>query len=535
MASIETTIDDLPNEILYELLKYLNLPDLINCRLTNKRWKSISDITKVRQLIISDRIDEFKDLWFDNSKRPINYKDAVSFDTFRSYIRLFNLKQNLLELHVNYVIYSKMMGKWILEFDLSIFNGFVHLRELDLRFENIPVNEQTSLNLPNLIRFKLELIKMCKSSVDLIAPKLEHLYCDLNVIDVRHPESIRRFTSIRICDDSSFDFHKITKMKNLEFLLIDSSFHRYRSFKDLSNLPNLKELHLDLFDLSIDYHREDIKDDLLYFLRQKLIFGRDELTIWLLGVELTNEEMLEQYFSNSEMDHVNFQIKHYGDLFNNNVSDFYDAHYNKLIGLFGGQIPVDYISKFSCIRSVYVKDQVTNQQHLIWFLSGLNYLQELCLNNTSFNQSFYDDLHAVCRLSELFVFESNPELSIDFKFVLKFKLLTHFETNQSSEQLFDLAISSFNNLKHLMQFEFKNEKDDVRIKRNYGSENFDFKYRLHSGEFEQFNGGLFFKTKIDLKQLIIFYNQLKDNDGVYTQNIAQLLSTSRRGSPYFLN
>ena len=340
MASIETTIDDLPDEILYELFKYLNLPDLINCRLTNKRWKSISDITRVRQLVVSDRIDEFKELC----------KDSITFSKFRFYTKLFKLKQHLRKLHIRCTVYSShIMFKRILDFDLSIFNEFIYLRELDLRLKNFLVNDQTSLNLHNLIRFKLELIEMFSfdSEVHLIAPRLEFLNCDLHLIDVHHPESIKQFSTNCDCDDNPINFDKVKMMKNLEVLQFDDSSVDFSILNDLSDLPKLKELR--------------------------------------------------------------------------------------------------------------ISDQVTDQ---------------------------------------------------------------------SSEQLFDLVISSFNNLKHLMKFGFNNDRDWVYIVRNYESETFDFKYTLHSGEFKQFNGGIFFKTKIDSNQMISFYNQLKDNGRVYTQNIVQLLNTS---------
>ena len=522
MGSFETTIDDLPDEMFCEIFKYLNPTALLNCRQTNRRWKSISDITRVRQVIISNQIDEFRELWFHNVQRPINYMDAISFHTFRSSARLFNLKQNLLKLHIGYAFGASHFSR-SLDFDYSILNDFVNLQELDLLLQRSQKVDQM-LDLPNLKRFRLQFLQISASlhRVHLIAPKLVLLNCNLSMIIIQYPTSIKQCWTDGIRHSGFNYYFQLNAMENLECLRFSDPFVDYANLEGvLSDFPKLKELHLNLSSGMTYSNREVMKDDLLNILREKLVLERDEFKLWLLGVELTNEEMIELFFLNklgegkldylsSEVD-LAFQTEHYVHL-NGDLSAYQKANYNRLIDLVGGQIPADYLSKFAYIRYVQVNDQVTNPQHLTWFLGRLNYLKSLNLTNTSLSQPFYDDLPAVCNLSDVFISESNPELSIDFNFILKFKLLEHFHTNRSYEQLFDLAISSFNNLKHLKLFEFNNDQDQVYISRNYESRKFYFNYKLNACEFKRLNLVNFRKTKLDLDELITFYNQLKDDE-----------------------
>lgn len=100
------------------------------------------------------------------------------------------------------------------------------------------------------------------------------------------------------------------------------------------------------------------------------------------------------------------------------------------------------------------------------------------------------------------------ELSIDFNFILKFKLLRRFETNQRSQNAIGLAIDAFSKLKYLQHFKCKHGNKHFEIYTMNGEN--EKRYFLYCYLNEDGNQQVLVKKIFDLKGLINYLYDVKD-------------------------
>ena len=373
------TTDDLPNECLYEIFKYLNLRDVISCRTVSKRFKSISDLIKFKQLIVCDIIGELKNMWFQDKSRPINYMNAINFQTFQrvqTFRSSFNLKHTLERLHIR-----KYDGK---SFELPNLAGFNNLQELDIdsRISNVHL----TLELPKLRMFRLtRMHRELDQYLHLKTPtKLEILNSEcLRQLEIDHPESIKQLKTYWVVEE---ELTQLAAMKNLEYLQIRGLSMKIIQLKDiLSVFKNLKYLQFDNF---YDVYNVYLKDYLKNVLVQKDALKRPNFKLYLEGVELIDSRMVDEYYSSETI--PDFQMQNI-NLLNGDLSSIKLINFQSIFNstVVDNRISTNYASRLYNIRQLDANGKV-NVEHLIWLLKKLDYLEVLLLFKTELSQTFFD-------------------------------------------------------------------------------------------------------------------------------------------------
>lgn len=266
-------MDHLPIELLQFIFRHLDLYDLLNCRLVNKKWKFFIDETKIDELILNDKVEDYENYWF-HTRKGLNYKNAIKLDQLCALKAIFfKLEHSLKCLHIN-----EMRRDYESIDNFEFINSFSKLEQLDIAGLVTYLGDSFHLNLPNLKIFQINNIDYDDEGetfepIVLNTPKLEVLKCEqFDYIDVAYPHAIKNLQVkryIRKCD----------RFNNLEYFTCSTDLNR----DVLSIFRNLKELNL-YSDFLNDY--DAFKNTLLYINRQKQTLRRDEFKIYLIGVQL---------------------------------------------------------------------------------------------------------------------------------------------------------------------------------------------------------------------------------------------------------
>ena len=423
-------MDSLPDEVLGPLIlgKHLNVRDLVRCKGVSKRWWwVIQNLVQVRELVLSDKIDEFpKGIWY-YSNKPIEYENALE-SAFLKRDRL-NLSYNLRRLHLGYYCNPKL-SEYL---DLS---AFEHLEQLDIVCE---------IDCRRIASTSLKVFSCLTHGVLLLqTPNLQVLKCqDLDLILLSDP---KRLKQLELSDYSE----KIESLTGLEHLQLNYEGVLRLDRDILQSLKLLKCLKLNPACAAErpDEFREFRNNVLLYIVKQKLVLRRTELHIFLFGVELTNSTLVGEY--DPTCGKLAFQIANYDSVFGD-LSCHQSVDYKELLCLFRNQIREDYFKKFINIRQVILHGE-PDDSRFVAFLSKLDHFESLHLTDESFVQSSLDRLPDLCsKLTELRI-EQHADKLIDYAFVLRFRLLRRFFTTQNSSNLIDMAIQCARQLTYLQSF-----------------------------------------------------------------------------------
>ena len=427
MMNSPVTIDDLPTEMLCELFKHLNPRNLVACSLVNKRWNSAYSTFRVRRLVAC-AFRWSRDRWYDS--RKFEERDFCHLERFHRLIDkplLSNLQHLALCRHYWYRDSPIDLNK------LNVFRQLIRLEiETDLG------SEKVSLHLPKLKILAIHLYRE-EGILSIDCPELStflHWGANhSNLLEVKHPETIRRLDTAVMCPDQMAQF------KNVEYLVV---YRRDLINKDtLVSLPSLKELHCyycfgrDEFSRFLENGTFEKRTEPLRKFLDDLEMLRDSdfrvtlaglpLTKWLLnpvefGVRI--EEGRETLYEES----VYLKNCH---LFDPNVPDLASrtVDYVRLMKLVVGEIPAAFFQNITGIRTVEITKEVASESHFLWFLKSLNSLEELSLNCTKLSQTFFDQLPASIRLPLSLNLKCGStdreiERSLNFDFLEKLPRLT---------------------------------------------------------------------------------------------------------------
>ena len=424
-----TSIDDLPPEMIRELFHYLRLKDLAACSLVNKCWHSIYAAFKLHSLAITDYEKTIFDVfnakkWY-HSKRPFREAERGVPAIFGRLVEkplLSNLRQ------------LAICGYWFhYNFDFNVLNRFEKLVHLEIR---ISLREmKVHLNLPKLKVLAFHVNEHCLLFVD--CPELSTLLYqgDANLLDVKHPETIRKLETDLVGSDL-VKFKK--KFKNVECLVTKRP--EAISKATLLALPRLRELRYnrDIENLvGFDFRRgsmvatiDRMKRTLNEFLREAKRLKGSDFRFTFAGFQLTNVKLEQIDFgvqSGREWVYNEYvYMKNYHLIEPGAINFLQNVNYGSLLRNATGELPRCFSQKFTDIRWVLAVDVIEDPDQLLRFLKSLRSLECLELVTAGLGQEFYDRLPASTRsLSELQLHGYQVDvLVLNFEFIGEFSCIS---------------------------------------------------------------------------------------------------------------
>lgn len=434
-------MENWPENVLLNIFEFLGLEDLVNVRDVCKRFQWIcSNKIEIDELVISSRNDDYRGLW-GFSEKPIYYRDAINLNEFRSLTELFAIAQHLRRLHVRE--FSKDER---LHFDCSILTHFVQLQQLDLE---ALVRNQAIVSTSLLVITTLPQNCLVLKTPNLMGFKCKHV----KQIDFDHPEMLR------VLETTDYPITKHELFPNLECLILE--YGGSLNGDTLSIFKNLRELRIH----NGDTGRFDLmKEALINIFKQKLVLRRLDFKVFIQGVEICD---LDWFFG---MFHGKLAYQFMVACHLNNAKllcsdlSYYTKHnYNKLMEQAEDRLPADFTDRFYNIREVTVSGKVRDENHLIAFLKSVN-LEGLYIMHSVLGQSFFDQLTG-CQQLRILAIVDNTKLNLNFDFLLHFKLLEEFVTNQRSVDLVTVASKALECQKYLKSFEATCKNFIVKIKK----------------------------------------------------------------------
>lgn len=271
------------------IFERLNLKELARMRRVSKRFRSICEIVRVRELLIYDQIDESHEtpkFWFQSDK-AINVEDAIRFDTFAGEFDPFHsdklrLQMNLKRLQFGY-------DCEYLNFDFRLLDLFVALVQLEIRRPILGCQKLCCPNLRTLLVSSID--SWIYFGLHVACPKLEALRAeDLQIVHVELKQSIRH---LEIYYE---EFEELAGFKSLECLVIDYPLLELFGDEealhlDLSNFASLKELKIRVGPCSFNESYQQFSWVLKSILKQKDTLKRSDLKIYLDDIELTADDI----------------------------------------------------------------------------------------------------------------------------------------------------------------------------------------------------------------------------------------------------
>ena len=427
MASTATeraTLNDLPTEMVCEVLSRLSLQDLVRFKMTAKRYLEILSVSRVNKLKVgvhemSNSIERCQPNLF-----------ALQF----ARPTLSHLQHLTIDAHPN-------------PFNLNELNRLTRLAQLKISCE-LPNGDPICLDLPDLRQ--LEVACNGTREMRINSTKLEKLtyYGDEDLLQVKHPETVGSL-------DSDLPFEHLRSFRNVRHLRSSSRFHILDE-RTLLDFPNLKEIaftgtFLDVYYASLPY--------LERFMTRKKALGRADLKVQLVSLELVDHKPIDDYrFSKifSWFEEVGYNYgDNYGDLYDyeEHKGFFYllrlHVHnYDQLIGtapirsvsyieimqLFRGRIPDDFFSKFGGIKRVSVPQLYAGEEHLLWFLQSVPELKEFESHAVILSESFFHRLAQSCSksLRSISLYEVELKRLQNLDFSGEFKVLSSLSLNMDS-------------------------------------------------------------------------------------------------------
>lgn len=433
-------MENWPENVLINIFDFLELEDLANVRDVCKRFRWIcSHQIEIDELVVSTRTDDYQSLW-GFSEKPIYYRDAISLNKMLSWMELFSIEQHLRRLHVREFSNNKKLA-----FDCSILTRFVQLQQLDLEIE-LGFAKQTINSRSLQVMSTLTQNCLTLETPNLMGFKRKHL----NKIKFVYPEKLK------VLEASDYEA-KFSNFVNLECLILAHG--GALNSEILTKFESLRELRVHYGDTA---RFDKLKETLINISKQKLVQRRLDFKLFIQGIEVSDVNNFIDTFPRARSYH--FQINNYlkdARLLCRNLSIYTEHKYTELMELVGNQLPDDFTVRFYNIRKVTTSGKVHDENHFIGFLKSVN-LESLHVKHSVLSQSFFNRLTDCQRLSKLKV-EDNINLQLNYGFLLRFKLLEEFFTDQRSADLMSVASRAFQERKYLKIFETTNPQFSFRI------------------------------------------------------------------------
>lgn len=478
-----TQFDEIPIEMLTQILQTFDLVELGKCRLVSKKFKFCADQVRLKELAVS--VDQYQHL----SSIPFKYHTyqpvaeqnllcLLDLKLFSSVIRSAGIFKNL--------TYFKLFGyvNWQ-QFDITVLNELAKLKQLDFDC-SIVIDGVVRLGPVNLeiLSFSQTISRRNMQSDDHLlidAPKLRVFACQRldDWMQIVHPHTIENL-------ELNFSNQSLLQFVNLK--VFQKRFGSTVDRETISKLPaRLSEFHIYMTAgrMNVIYK---LRNTINALLQQQRVLERQHLKIFLMGIEVIES-------NKRDVDSFHEQFRHY-EIFrippemlfgitqreSQSASFFPQAlNYKQLAGTlpfyqsfdFGrikslgyDPLPADFFSHFMNIREVTVRQGMLNHEHFADFLSRTRNLTSLFMANFGMehDKTFFRNLPSICPLLSKLILFSNR---LSFEFICQFKMLVEFGSNELPSLL--EAPEAFRKCKYLNSFRVLKRLDSnidfVKIKR----------------------------------------------------------------------
>lgn len=383
-------MDDQPIEIYHLIFEYLDIIDLTNCKLVNKKFYKYVKEFRIKELIFYSS----KSCWFYINK-PFNCNYRLVHFKISPFLKKSTFNFKFLK-YLNIEFVDEM-------FNLTEINKFDKLKVLEIYLTNYQNKADNKLALNNLEVLRIDSSKFIQIEID--CPKLRslHYWSFNNKLIIKHPLKIHFLTTYKYGSD-------LLKFSNLEYLNLNSTANLEQfNFEQLSKLKELK------------IKSDDSKH--VSNLILKKVIKNPNLIVYFNGFHVINSNQL--IFDRYDLA---LQLKNYEKLIG--VLDWMNLiEYNKLIDLIQNELPINFHQKYSNIQRINVINKVKNSKHLIQFIGHSQMLTSLSTINSKLDQQFYNELPSISSLNFL-TLEEDCEIGLKFDFILKMFCLKCLNTNQ---------------------------------------------------------------------------------------------------------
>ena len=422
------TLNDLPAEMVCEVLRRLSLEDLVSLKLTGKRYLEIVTDFRVKKLKVG--VHEMSN--------SIEHCQPNLFVLQFVQPTLSHLQQLTIDVRLKC-------------FDLNELNRFTRLVQLKIGSE-LSEGGQIRLDLPDLRQLEVACNRTREMRIN--STKLEKLtyYGDGNLLQVEHPETV-------VTLNSDLQGELLSSFRNVRHLRSSSNL-RILDERTLSDFPDLKELAYtgtldEVWDAFEDGDQgwqniEDLSPYLERFMAKKRALGRADLKVQFVSFELVDHKPIVDYkfrlyFSDyndrtpGSFDLLSLQVHNYDQIIDTYPNP--SINYDELWEEFRGRIPEDFSSKIVGIEriwscSAYLHEE---EEHLLRFLKSLPELKHLEANAEALSESFFCQLAESCSKSLKFMSLSLKRLENlrDLDFSAQFKVLDSLtlDMNLSPEEI----------------------------------------------------------------------------------------------------
>lgn len=502
-------LNELPPELLCLIFDRLPFKDIIQCRDVCKDFKVACDLMKVKDVIVSDFVDN-KGYSYPDYKL-IDYMDSINLQVLNSQILNFNLNVSLLRLHLN------------LKFDCILEQVTKIFKNLELLDVNNSQGSNQVIKSNSLKILKIgcpSLFDTNRTKLSLITPNLRTLkLASLNLVTIDHKDSIE---SLEL---NSYE-QQIESFKNLQYLQVNRVTGLNKEV--LKIFENLKRFVIFENPNSCFFHHGEsspngLRDLFVFILEQRVALSRLDFAIYFQGIQMLDANVVKEY-DLRKLSSLEFQMANY-NLLNDHLQIFDEINYSSLIKF--GNIPDNFFKKFSFIRVVITSEAISSPVLFIEFLKKLNFLNSLKLSEPKADQSFYNQLTELS-LTYLTITQSD-EANFKFDFLLKMKELKVLQADLNFPNQFDLAIMCFKKSKKISHFTFTNQygKRISISKIGSASELKECEYEI---AFSNANGNNLSslrrsKTGFNFNTLVTVCGYLKDKNFIMTRNRSNIIKT----------
>ena len=433
----------LPHLCMEMIFDFLELQDLLRCRLVCRQFKTYAEGTRVRELVVN-----WSTLrnWY-QTDRLINCNNSISITAFPS-VRSSPLRLDQLRFLCIY-----MDGPANAALHIENVNQFQALVHLEVKFDR-RCKHSVTLRLPNLRLLNVRSFRPQPSYI-LATPNLDVLACNL-IDEVEHPRAaqVRQLKCDYISDNRLAGFTGLERLKlrckgqNLSGL-------------SLSNWTVLKELSITYSDSNL---RDEFKDSLTTLMRQRTNLKRKELRIYLNDVLLNDLQQLDlangenpRAMKNSER----FMFKNYRQIRSGIYPSIISVHFNELMVVLDFKLADDFFDRFKIIGFVTAAGRI-DRDLFKSFLRHARQILSLTLINTDLSLEFMNLLPEIRPgLTNLCINGYSGPVN-DFEFILRFNRLETFVTDAGLFS-FEFIIRTLQKLNNLRCIRFRADDCTVQI------------------------------------------------------------------------